>query len=152
MSVSLWRAPQSMSKFFMLRRLHWAYRRKMLCTRRDVRWASSLSHRGNWGHTLKPLFKGSTGIWQPQGQWRIWICRKRCLLDKIHNETRILKDPSYFCLNSLQWRLQKTFSEKQTTYVVFLKEKAIYFIHYPPFLSHLFFILFPAKASKSQEK
>lgn len=76
----------------------------------------------------------------------------KALLDKIHNETRILKDPSYFFLNSLEWRLQKTSSEKQTTYVALLKEKATYFIHYPSFWSHLFFILFPAKASKSQEE
>lgn len=76
----------------------------------------------------------------------------KALLDKIHNATRILKDLSYFFLNSLERRLQKTFSEKETKYVVLLKEKATYFIHYPPFLSHLFFILFPAKASKSQEK
>lgn len=130
------------------------------CTGSTKRKSCALEHRSGEPHSSAP---GATGDipWSPCSR-AVLECDNhtanealgyagKALLDKIHNETRILKDPSYFCFNSLEWRLQKTFPERQTTYVVFLKEKPIYLIHYPPFLSHLFFILFPAKASKSQE-
>lgn len=63
----------------------------------------------------------------------------KALLDKIHNETRILKDPSYFCLNSLEWRLQKNLLW-ETDYICCIpKGKGYIFYSLPTFfVSSLF--------------
>lgn len=131
--------------------VHTGPTKRKSCALEHVGWAPFLSYRYSWGHALSPCSKAVLECDNHMANEALGYAGK-ALLDKIHNETRILKDPSYFFLNSLEWRLQKTASDKQTMYIVFLKEKAIYFIHYSLFLSHLFFILFPAKASKSQVK
>lgn len=113
--------PQGMSKFFILRRLHWAYRKKMLCINTDVsfsflpdkivvlpckavRWVLFHSYRCSWRETeahLRREYCNNTTMWANEAL----RYAGKVLLEKIHSETRFLKDPSYFCLNSQEWGL-----------------------------------------------